>query len=59
MNKVIIQTINDRIDYLRLKYRDSEGEERLEWKAKFNEAQNIKTIVEVALNLEMKENKNA
>lgn len=59
MNKVIIQTIDDRIDYLRLKYRDTTGEERMEWKARFNEAQNIKTIIEVAINLEMKENKNA
>ena len=59
MTEVIMQTINDRIDYLRLKYRDTEGQERMEWKARFNEAQNLKTIIEVAINLELKENKNA
>lgn len=59
MNEVILKNIQDRIDYLRLKYRDTEGEERLEWKARFNEAQNIKLIVDVAINLEQKENKNA
>jgi hypothetical protein len=59
MNEVILKNIQDRIDYLRLKYRDTQGEERLEWKARFNEAQNIKTIVDVAINLEQKENKNA
>lgn len=59
MNEVILKNIQDRIDYLRLKYRDTEGEERLEWKARFNEAQNIKTIVDVAINLETKDKKNA
>lgn len=53
MIEVVTQTINDRIDYLRLKYRDTEGQERMEWKARFNEAQNLKTIIEVAINLEM------
>jgi hypothetical protein len=59
MNEVILKNIQDRIDYLRLKYRDTEGEERLEWKARFNEAQNIKSIVDVAINLEKKEKQNA
>jgi hypothetical protein len=59
MNEVILKNIQDRIDYLRLKYRDTQGEERLEWKARFNEAQNIKTIVDVAINLQKKDNQNA
>lgn len=59
MNEIILKNIQDRIDYLRLKYRDTEGEERLEWKARFNEAQNIKLIVDVAINLEKKDNQNA
>jgi hypothetical protein len=59
MNEVILKNIQDRIDYLRLKYRDTEGDERLEWKARFNEAQNIKSIVDVAINLEKKEKQNA
>jgi hypothetical protein len=59
MNEVILKNIQDRIDYLRLKYRDTQGEERLEWKARFNEAQNIKSIVDVAINLQKKDNQNA
>lgn len=59
MNEIILKNIQDRIDYLRLKYRDTQGEERLEWKARFNEAQNIKSIVDVAINLEKKDNQNA
>lgn len=59
MNEVILKNIQDRVDYLRLKYRDTEGEERLEWKARFNEAQNIKSIVDVAINLQKKDIQNA
>ena len=55
MNEVILKNIQDRIDYLRLKYRDTQGEERLEWKTRFNEAQNIKTIVDVAISLQKKD----
>ena len=52
MNEVILKNIQDRIDYLRLKYRDTQGEERLEWKARFNEAKTIREAILVAVDID-------
>jgi hypothetical protein len=48
----VLQAINDRIDYLQAKYRDTEGEERMEWKSRFNEAKGIREAVLIALDVE-------
>ena len=40
-----IKAINDRIDWLKAKYRDCEGEERLYFKARLNEAITVRDIV--------------
>ena len=50
----VLQAIDDRIDYLKAKYRDTEGAERLEWKARFNEAKGIRESVLIATNLDAK-----
>jgi hypothetical protein len=42
-----IKAINDRIDWLKAKYRDSEGEDRIYWKTRLNEAQTIHDTVVV------------
>jgi hypothetical protein len=44
MNEAI-KAINDRIDWLKAKYRDCEGEERLYFKARLNEAITVRDMV--------------
>jgi hypothetical protein len=41
----VIKAIDDRIDWLKAKYRDSEGEDRIYWKTRLNEAQTIRETV--------------
>lgn len=41
----IIKAIDDRIDWLKARYRDSDGEDRLHWKLRLNEAQTIRETV--------------
>ena len=41
----IIKAIDDRIDWLKARYRDSEGEDRIYWKTRLNEAQTIRETV--------------
>lgn len=48
----VLQAIDDRIDYLKAKYRDTQGEERLEWKARFNEAKGIREAILVAVDID-------
>jgi hypothetical protein len=48
----VIQAMDDRIDYLKAKYRDTNGEERMEWKARFNEAKTIREAVLLAVDLD-------
>jgi len=64
----VLKAMDDRIDYLKAKYRDTQGEERLEWKARFNEANAIREAVLIAMDVDArngnatdltKENKNA
>ena len=50
----VLQAIDDRIDYLKAKYRDTEGAERLEWKARFNEAKGIREAILVAVDVDAK-----
>lgn len=38
----VIKAIDDRIDWLKAKYRDSDGEDRIYWKTRLNEAQTIR-----------------
>jgi hypothetical protein len=40
-----IKAVNDRIDWLKAKYRDSEGEDRIYWKSRLNEAITVRDIV--------------
>jgi hypothetical protein len=40
-----IKAVNDRIDWLKAKYRDSEGEDRIYWKSRLNEAIVVRDIV--------------
>ena len=48
----VLRAIDDRIDYLKAKYRDTQGEERLEWKARFNEANSIREAILVAVDID-------
>lgn len=48
----VLQAMDDRIDYLKAKYRDTSGEERMEWKARFNEAKTIREAVLLAVDLD-------
>ena len=48
----VLQAIDDRTDYLKAKYRDTEGQERLEWKARFNEAKTIREAILVAVDID-------
>lgn len=48
----VLKAIDDRIDYLKAKYRDTQGEERLEWKARFNEAKTIREAILVAVDID-------
>lgn len=48
----VLQAIDDRIDYLKAKYRDTQGEERLEWKARFNEGKTIREAILLAVNID-------
>jgi len=48
----VLQAMDDRIDYLKAKYRDTQGEERLEWKARFNEAKTIREAVLLAVDID-------
>lgn len=41
----VIKAIDDRIDWLKAKYRDSDGEDRIYWKSRLNEAQTIRETV--------------
>ena len=41
----VIKAIDDRIDWLKLKYKDSDGEDRLHWKLRLNESQTIRETV--------------
>lgn len=50
----VIKAMDDRIDWLRAKYRDSEGEDRMYWKNRHNEATTIREIVLVAANINAK-----
>jgi hypothetical protein len=50
----VIKAIDDRIDWLKAKYRDSEGEERLYWKSRLNEAQTIRETVLIYSNINAK-----
>lgn len=47
----VIKAIDDRIDWLKAKYRDSEGEDRIYWKTRLNEAQTIRETVIIYANL--------
>ena len=48
----VLRAIDDRIDYLKAKYRDTQGEERLDWKARFNEAKGIREAILVAVDID-------
>ncbi len=48
----VLQAMDDRIDYLKAKYRDTSGEERMEWKARFNEAKTIREAVLIAVDID-------
>lgn len=48
----IFKAIDDRIDYLKARYRDSQGEERMEWKSRLNEAKTVRESVLVVLSLD-------
>lgn len=48
----VFKAIDDRIDYLKARYRDSEGEERMEWKSRLNEAKTVRESVLVVLSLD-------
>lgn len=50
MNEAITKAINDRIDYLKAKYQKTDGQERLEWKARLNEANLMLEIIAVVNN---------
>lgn len=48
----VLQAMDDRIDYLKAKYRDTDGAERLEWKARFNEAKTIREAILLAVDVD-------
>lgn len=48
----VLQAMDDRIDYLKAKYRDTSGEERMEWKARFNEAKTLREAILIAVDLD-------
>ena len=50
----IIKAIDDRIDFLKARYRDSEGEDRIYWKTRLNEAQTIRETVLIYGNINAK-----
>jgi hypothetical protein len=50
----VIKAIDDRIDWLKAKYRDSDGEDRIYWKTRLNEAQTIREIVLIYSNINAK-----
>lgn len=47
----VMKAIDDRIDWLKAKYRDSEGEDRIYWKTRLNEAQTVRETVLIYGNL--------
>jgi hypothetical protein len=49
MNEVT-QAVDDRIDYLKAKYSKTNGAERMEWKARLNEANLIREAILLAMN---------
>ena len=50
----VLKAIDDRIDFLRLRYKDSDGEDRLHWKLRLNEAQTIRETVLIYANTNAK-----
>jgi hypothetical protein len=50
----VIKAIDDRIDWLKAKYRDSEGEDRIYWKTRLNEAMTIRETVIIYSNINAK-----
>ena len=50
----VLKAIDDRIDFLRLRYKDSDGEDRLHWKLRLNEAQTIRETVLIYTNTNAK-----
>jgi hypothetical protein len=50
----VIKAIDDRIDWLKAKYRDSDGEDRIYWKSRLNEAQTIRETVIIYGNINAK-----
>lgn len=49
-----MKAIDDRIDWLKARYRDSDGEDRLHWKLRLNEAKTIREAVIVYGNFDAK-----
>lgn len=50
----ILKAIDDRIDFLTLRYKDSDGEDRLHWKLRLNEAKTIRETVLIHSNIDAK-----
>jgi hypothetical protein len=50
----VLKAIDDRIDWLTAKYRDSEGDERTYWKTRHNEAKTIRETVIIYGNINAK-----
>jgi hypothetical protein len=50
----VIKAIDDRIDWLKAKYRDSDGEDRIYWKTRLNEAQTIRETALIYSNINAK-----
>ena len=50
----VLKAIDDRIDWLSAKYRDTEGDERLYWKTRHNEAKTIRETVIIYGNINAK-----
>lgn len=50
----ILKAIDDRIDFLKARYRDSDGEDRIYWKTRLNEAQTIRETVLIYGNINAK-----
>lgn len=50
----VIKSIDDRIDWLVARYKDSDGEDRMHWKLRLNEAKHIRETVLIAANINAK-----
>jgi hypothetical protein len=50
----VLKAIDDRIDWLTAKYRDTEGDERTYWKTRHNEAKTIRETVIIYGNINAK-----